>query len=103
MKALKYLECRIHGWLPKETNLPSLRHATAYRFFPTHKAMVAFIMLVVGAAFVGGLLGALGFVLGISSKIGVFWPMIIGISMGIVVAGVYGRIHRKEQRERAKI
>ena len=103
MNLKKHFEFIIRGWLPKEANLPSLRHATTYRFFPTHKAMVAFVMLVVGAAFVGGLLGAIGFVLGISSKLGVFWPMIIGIIMGTVVAGVYGRIHRKEKRKRAKI
>jgi VIT1/CCC1 family predicted Fe2+/Mn2+ transporter len=103
MTARKYLEGLIRGWLPKEANMPSLQQTTAYRFFPTHKALVAFVILVLGAGFVGGLLGALGFFLGISSKLGVFWSMIIGMVMGTVVAGVYGRIHRKEGQKRAKI
>lgn len=101
MNLVKYLNY-IHGWLPKEVNSPSCRQATAYKFFPTHRATVAYVMLVAGPGFVGGLLEALGYILGISSELGVFWPMITGMIIGIAGALIYGKVHRKEQR-RAKI
>ena len=102
MKPLKYLEGRIHGWLPKETYSPSCQQATTHRFFPTHKAIVAFVVLVVGSGFAGFLLGRLGDVLGISSMFGIFWPLITSMVVTFVFLFIYDRIRRKEEQKEAR-
>ena len=102
MNLKEHLKC-IHGWLPKEVNMPSLRQVTTEKIFPTQKAIVAFVVLLAGAAFVGLLLSALGNFLGISSMFGIFWDLITSMVVSIVFVLIYGRIQRKEAQKEAKL
>jgi MFS family permease len=94
------LEKRVRGWLPKEASMPT-RHqpAAAHQFFPTHRALVAYLVLIVGAALAGALLGVLGSVLGVYAKIGWYWDLAISMTIAIVGALLFGKIYRKEQME----
>ena len=102
MKTLTFLE-RIRGWLPKEVNLSSRQPVSAgNRFFPTRKAAVMYIVLIAGSAAVGGLVGAIGEISGVSSRLGIFWPIIISMAIAITGALLYGRLYRKEQQKKAQ-
>jgi hypothetical protein len=102
MKPLQLLERCIHGWLPEELNLSSRQQAPAHGFFPTRKAAVAYIALILGAAAVGGLFDAIGEISGISSSFGIFWPVITSMAIAITGALIYGRLYRREQRKEAQ-
>lgn len=94
MSLKKYLEVIIRGWLPKEPNLPIYQRTMSHKTWHTW-----FIALLIMGAFVGGLLGALGYFLGLTSGFGLYaWSMLIGIVIGTVVAVVSVRLKRKEEQ-----
>jgi F0F1-type ATP synthase assembly protein I len=99
MNPKKYLETRIRGWLPKEQNLPTFQRTMNHETWSAHKW---FAVLIVSGTFVGALLGALGYFLGLTSGIGLYvWSMIVGIVIGISVAVVAVRKKRKEEQQRS--
>ncbi len=102
MNLKEHLNC-IRGWLPKDANKSSLRQVTPQKFFPTHKAIVAFVVLLAGSAPAGWLLSVLGNVLGISSVFGMLWDLITSVVITIVFVHIYGRIQRKEAQKKAKL
>jgi hypothetical protein len=81
----------VQGWLPKEPNLP------IYQGAGNHKSWRAwFVGLVIMGAFAGGLLGALGYFLGLASGVGVYvWSMITGMTIGITAAAILIRIKQR--------
>jgi hypothetical protein len=98
----KYLQGHLRGWLPKDASLPTRQQPVAHRFFPTHKAIVAYLVLIGGAALAGALLGVLGSVLGIYAKIGWYWDLAISMAIAIAGAFLFSKIYRKEQQKEAK-
>jgi hypothetical protein len=97
----KYLEKCIRGWLPKEVSMAARQQPVAHRFYPTHRAIVAYVVIIAGAALVGALLGGvLGIVFDLNSEIGGYWNMAAGIGIGIVGALIYGKIYRREQQQK---
>jgi membrane protein implicated in regulation of membrane protease activity len=100
---LKSLENRLRGWVPKEMTLSARQQPAAHRFFPTHRAIVAYAVLIAGAALAGALLGALGSVLGIYSKIGWYWDLATSMAIAIAGALLFGKKYRREQQKEAKL
>jgi MFS family permease len=93
------LKNHVQGWLPKEVSMAASQQPVAHRFFPTHRAIVAYVVLIAGAALAGALLGVLGIVLGVYDKIGWYWDLAISMTIAIVGALLFGKIYRKEQME----
>jgi hypothetical protein len=102
MNLKKQLNC-IQGWLPKDANKPTLQQVTNQKFFPTHKATAAFVVLLASTVPAGWLLSKLGNVLGISSALGVFWDLITSMVITFAFLFIYGRIQRKEAEKEAKL
>lgn len=98
MNLKKYLEKRIHGWLPKEPNLSSYQRTTTQKTLSIQKRFVVpFIM----GAFMGALFGALSSFIGLSGYGAFFYFIIIGTATGIVVAAILIRTKQKEEQQRS--
>jgi amino acid transporter len=98
MNLKKYLEKRIHGWLPKETQAPSCQLKTN-RKPPKIRTQIWIVTFVMG--FVGGLLGAFGVSLGLFSGLGMYvWLILICVVLSIVAATIVIRKKVNEERQR---
>ncbi len=98
MKNKKRIEQQIRGWLPKEPT--GIRvHRTKYESLSLSKWGA---VLVAMGTFAGALLGALGYFLGLTEGIGLYvWSMIVGVTIGTIIAVVLNRIKRKKERQRS--
>jgi hypothetical protein len=106
MKQLKHLENvkrQVRGWLPKEANVSITQQKVQYRFFPTRKAMAAYIALILGGALAGGLLWMLGSFLNLTSQYGVYWNLITSMAVGIGGALIFTWIYQREKQKEAKL
>jgi hypothetical protein len=94
----KYLEKRIHGWLPKEPHSSGSQRITNHKS-PRIRLQIGIVAFVMG--FAGGLLGAFGVSLGLFSGLGVYvWPILIGIAWATVAATIVIQKKKNEERER---
>jgi hypothetical protein len=100
MNLKKYLEKRIHGWLPKEPpQAPNYQLKTNRKPLKT-RTQVWIVTFVMG--FVGGLLGAFGVSLGLFSGLGMYvWLILICVVLSIVAAAIL--IRKKVNEERQKM
>ncbi|PVX23074.1 MAG: hypothetical protein CW691_11700 [Candidatus Bathyarchaeum sp.] len=97
MNLKKRFELRIQGWLPKEPNFHAHQRPVRNSSWRTYQTMS--VVLVIVAAFVGALLGALGHVLNLTNGIGLyFWSMTIGITLGIAVSAILIRMKKNEKQ-----
>jgi hypothetical protein len=100
----KRLIDQIRGWLPREVSMPARQKPVTHRFFPTRRAIVAYVVFIAGAALVGALLGVLGNVLGLASERGFDWILIISsIVIRFGRSLIYGRVYRREQQKEPKL
>ncbi|MCW4017415.1 MAG: hypothetical protein NWF00_01820 [Candidatus Bathyarchaeota archaeon] len=103
MKTRKNMRGIIRGWLPREANMSIHQQTVTHRFFPTRKAMVAYIALVLGAALAGALLWMLGYFLGLTSQYGFYWNLVTSMAIGIGGALIFTKIYQKEKQKEAKL
>ena len=97
MNPLRYLENRIRDWLPKEPRSPSYQRITNHKS-PRIGIQIGIVTFIMGCA--GGLLGALGSYLGLTSGLGLYvWSIIIGIVLGIVAAAIVIRKKKNEEQK----
>jgi undecaprenyl pyrophosphate phosphatase UppP len=97
MNLKKYLEKRIHGWLPKETNLPSCQRSHNHKA-PKIGIQIGIVTFIMG--FVGGILGAIGYSLGLFFGVEVYvWLIVTGIA--IVAATILIRTKQKKEQQRS--
>jgi uncharacterized membrane protein len=98
MKLKKRLATFVHGWLPKEPNLPVYQRTTTHK---TLRIQKRFAVLVIIGAFMGALFGASSSFIGLSGLGAYIYFMIIGMAIGIVVATILIRMKQKEEQQRS--
>jgi uncharacterized membrane protein len=98
MNPIRYLEKRIRGWLPKESQAPS-RQLKITRKPPKTRTQVWIVIFIMGC--VSGLLGAFGASFDIFSRLGIYvWLILICIVLSIVAAAIFVRKKVSEERQR---
>lgn len=98
MTLKKRLAPFVHGWFPDDSNLLVCKQIVQHKNWRTYRRM--FFILIVVAAFVGVLLGALGDFLNFTDGIGLYiWSMIISTPMGIIIPTVLVRMKQKEKHQ----
>jgi Na+-translocating ferredoxin:NAD+ oxidoreductase RnfE subunit len=98
MNPLRYLENRIRGWLPKETQAPNRQLKTISKP-PKTSTQVWIVISIMGC--VSGLLSAFAVSFDLFSGLGMYvWLILICLVLSTVAAAIFVRKKVSEERQR---